>query len=268
MGKKSWHRRQVVNNKRNPPPKKQDTSNHTTDPSDDVSKAEDPPGDIPRCEPYVAEEKRRAEERIFWERQLRLGRCLNWITLGAAIVGLIGLGFVYLSLRSADFATKEANRAWLAPENFSFGDFVSGQPITITGITHNIGKEPALWPSFEYPLAGVLPISPEALRFNGLIKVPDIDMCPPSLVPIEGNVIFPDQKYPYDIQVRPDSKGYPTESQFKDILEGRAVFYLRSCVAYKTFSERHTSPFCYYLIRDPFTGKMRVVHSWTGNGAD
>ena len=37
-----------------------------------------------------------------------------------------------------------ANRAWLYPENFSFGEVAPEKPIHMTMDTQNVGKEPAL----------------------------------------------------------------------------------------------------------------------------
>src|SRR5208283_3367 len=61
--------------------------------------------DTPTAQIVTDEEHHRAAERSRWERQIRVARWLNGITAGAAIVGLMGLFFVYLGIVHADRAT-------------------------------------------------------------------------------------------------------------------------------------------------------------------
>jgi hypothetical protein len=52
-----------------------------------------------------------ADERDFWKRQLRVAKWLNWITAGAAIVGLVGLYIVWRNLGVSRSAANAAERA-------------------------------------------------------------------------------------------------------------------------------------------------------------
>jgi hypothetical protein len=60
-----------------------------------------------------------AAERSFWERQIRVAKGLNWITLFAGIVAVGGLVALYRSITDAEDATIRANRAWLMADHVS-----------------------------------------------------------------------------------------------------------------------------------------------------
>ncbi len=90
------------------------------------------------------EQEHRAHERGFWERQIRVANRLNWITAGGAIVALVGLGFVYWSIISADNATTEANRAWVGIYRADHGPLNITKPMHIQLTLVNTGREPAL----------------------------------------------------------------------------------------------------------------------------
>lgn len=69
-----------------------------------------PPNQPSGGEPPSADEQHRAAERRFWERQLEIATRLNWITVGAVMVGAISLLFLWLSLRDAKKATEAATK--------------------------------------------------------------------------------------------------------------------------------------------------------------
>ena len=51
-----------------------------------------------RIEPAPGDAQKYASEQLYKKKQLRLARCLNFITAGAAVVGLFGLGFLYTQI--------------------------------------------------------------------------------------------------------------------------------------------------------------------------
>lgn len=69
----------------------------------------------PPIETDSSEEQWRADQRRHWKRQLTAQWCLNWITLGAAVVGIGTLPFLYGTLKttqiSADAAKTQADAA-------------------------------------------------------------------------------------------------------------------------------------------------------------
>jgi hypothetical protein len=106
----------------------------------------------PAGAPMIQEVEHRATERRFWDRQIRVAKCLNWITFLSALVALFGLGFVYLGLietkRAGDIARETliaSNRAWLAPVDAIIdGQIQKDQPINTAIVFENTGKGPAL----------------------------------------------------------------------------------------------------------------------------
>jgi hypothetical protein len=86
------------------------------------------------------EQKHRAAERRFWERQITIAKWLNGISAGAAAVALIGLLFLYRSIVGADDATVRANRAWLAPAFRTLAwPLERGGPVGIQIHVQNVG---------------------------------------------------------------------------------------------------------------------------------
>jgi hypothetical protein len=75
-----------------------------------------------RIEKSSDDDKRYTDQQENWGRQLRLSRWLNWITVGAAAVGLFGLFYLYGQLgemRVANKITRDSlnvsQRAWVTP---------------------------------------------------------------------------------------------------------------------------------------------------------
>lgn len=92
------------------------------------------------------EDRHRAAERSFWERQIRVSKWLNGITLFAGAVAVGGLFALYWSITDAEDATVRANRAWIMADHVSAIPGMNAEKMkTIQAwfeIT-NIGKEPA-----------------------------------------------------------------------------------------------------------------------------
>jgi hypothetical protein len=100
-----------------------------------------------------------ADERVFWKRQLKVAKCLNWITAGAAIVSLGGLYILWRSLGVSQSAADAAERALRSQETAFQTDqrpyvVIDGTPQFVTApnvktntqanvILKDIGKTPA-----------------------------------------------------------------------------------------------------------------------------
>ena len=103
-------------------------------------------------------EKHHAEERKFWNRQIRVGKWLNRVTGAASIAALIGLGILYKTLvetQRASNAAAEANRinqraleantrAWVVPGIVEIERLEVDKPLKVRIEFANVGKEPAL----------------------------------------------------------------------------------------------------------------------------
>jgi hypothetical protein len=226
---------------------------------------DDPPTDMkpkraelqaPITHHHPADKEQQAAERDYWRKQIRLSKWMNGITAAAAITAIFGLYLVYLSIVSA-------NRAWLAPENFSFSDFSPNRNIKISMVSDNVGKEPALNPIFSNMDFGfVYPKNMKMLAAPGELQIPEKDMCA-TVQTSPGNVIFPGEKYSYERYITGLDPAKVT-----DVDEGRAVFYYRDCVKYKTFGREHKTSFCFYVYPNLMNQSLETVHCPIGNEAD
>jgi hypothetical protein len=167
--------------------------------------------DIPAAaEPPTAEEHHRAAERHYWKRQIRVGRWYNGITLLAALVGIIGLFFVYRGLvatrRAADAAneanriTREHNvitsRPWIPPNlvvsEITF-DENSQANIIVDFNFKNTGLTPAtnVWPDMTVNVDWQHPLEYAKIQH---------DLCSENRnASTLGNTVFPGQEVPFHL---------------------------------------------------------------------
>ncbi len=260
----NWKNRRRNRNK----PKHDDASpNHLQNPTNDEngSGASLDTGD---SQQKTEGEEHYAAERRFWERQIRVAIWLNAITAGAAVVGLIGLIFVYISIVHADESTIDANRAWIAPRTQALSKNPTvGQPFQVNVEYDNIGHSPATDVRISI--------------INDEIDAPsDRDMT--SLPRDTENIC---EKYPPNIDLGTlyqtasavsggntsfgflqtnSTVGYGNIVANADNTSGRKFYRLRACISYITYKKTHTTRFCALFIPHVNVG----ISCNGGTGAD
>jgi hypothetical protein len=100
------------------------------------------PEKTPSTQSAAEENQHRTDEKSYWKRQLRIAKWLNWITGAAAVVGLLGLVFLYKELGEMQTANKQTKIALHISERayiniggpiFDFDKGVVGLPINNAG---------------------------------------------------------------------------------------------------------------------------------------
>jgi hypothetical protein len=199
-------------------------------------------------EPAAETVKHQADEKEFWNRQLRAAWALNWITCGGSIAALGALAVLISSLWDARFATEEANRAWIAPHG-AYVDPAATDPRTHVGIRilfENMGREPALAVAFKYFVGS----------FPGLAS--------PKNQPISANTtcVPPDESGNPAWPLTPDDSHLIVQrdrqflTAYPFLLRGLATFYIKGCFTYRTFGEVHHTGFCFYFLPADGTNKI------------
>jgi hypothetical protein len=192
---------------------------------------------------HPAEERHRAAERSFWERQIRVAKGLNWITLFAGIVAVGGLVALYRSITDAEDATIRANRAWLMADHVSIIPGTNAERMkTIQAwfeIT-NIGKEPAsdvrtyIKPFWLTPVKNGNSIDMDMQKYNAndtceyTSKQGSLGVVWPRPIPVgeQGPIVVADPGF-----------------------ENGSMYYgFQGCVSYYTFSTLHYTRFCEVLV--------------------
>jgi hypothetical protein len=230
------------------------------------------------------ENRHRAAERRVWKRQIRIAKWLNIITGAAALVGLVGLGFVYLSIIHADQGTIDANRAWLAPTGIWHNRqeaYIAGQPVSYMLLFRNIGKSPALRLNWKIE-NGYVTVTGQKLDVSKTTFSQE-DMCLGMNASDESGVVWPDATQPTytagdgfplpALPVQSDDLGSgPKIKVTQGMIDGTEAFYIRGCVAYATMTIIGKSSFCFYLnpykSMSPTPGGGMSIQCRNGNSAE
>ncbi len=203
----------------------------------------------PPKEPAIAklpagQSSHQAQERDYWGRQLRLARWLNGITLGAAIVGLVGLFFVYRQLVETHDAIARDNRAWIEPMSpvYSITPVKPGDRIGVFIPYDNVGKEPATdLKVFSRPFWIDNPSPPRGGRIDDL-SIPINNTCDlASRSSQKGIIAWHARKNPM-VYAAPELG--TTDYGF---FTGQKIFGYQGCFKYNSFGASHASEFCYLL---------------------
>lgn len=192
----------------------------------------------------------RAEEQEFWKRQIRVGKCLNYITLLSSIVALLGLFALFRSIAVADMATIESNRAWVSPVTAYIGWPNLGKPIAYQIVYENTGHAPALGLNWRFD-NGYFPTPADNdgrkvnIRENSTYadlepKKGGTVEFPRSSIAIEGAI-------PHNFSGSSDKTLHPVVAD-QDMLDDKHRFYVQGCVAYSTMGRVGRSKFCFYYI--------------------
>jgi hypothetical protein len=212
-------------------------------------------------------------------RQLRLSVYLNCITAIGAIVGIVGLIFVYFSLNvtqtAADAARQQAEtaqrsfeseqRARIAVTEASLGAPIEvGKPFSIFVSFQNVGKEPAVDVNIRQR-TGDAP-GPNIDLVSGVI-LPANNTCN-GLEPLEGgNVLYPGVSgYRKGESWRDDSVDW--NAHIQAILDRKLYAFVNGCAVYKTLGKPHHSAYCFYLHKSDVDAQWRFSVCQSGNSAD
>lgn len=219
----------------------------------------------PFINPYTDEQQHRADERIYWRQQIKVGDSLNKITAAAAVIAIVGLLLVGMSYCEARDATMRANRAWLTPNRSRYVVPPSaGGPAKIEIIYGNSGHEPAegfvAQQEFATVQSGLVGnISSYDLldhaEFVGaqttFSKICDQANPPPEGTLDEGPPQYPSSPYELTYPLKVDAGSLP---HYADIVSGNRTLIIHGCFAYRTFGRIHKSEYCMFIAAPQGTG--------------
>jgi hypothetical protein len=194
--------------------------------------------------PSAEEHEHHTHERRFWDRQIRIAKWLNGITLVSAIVALLGLIALYLSIIGADDSTLRANRAWIAP-----GPMVLNWPLEQLGPVRialhieNTGREPAIDIAYAFN-EFLVPYIPEGPGNRIITQVnKTCDGLHPTAA--EGMVLYPAKS---NVAILSGFEDTPANREIAAKARNREdSLIVEGCIAYRTFGATHMSKFRYFL---------------------
>jgi hypothetical protein len=199
---------------------------------------------------YEPSAEYRAEEKRFWDRQIREAKRLNVITLFAGGVAFLALLGLIKSLYDAEYSTVLANRAWLMikPPSVRYSKSGSVESISPTIYLENVGKGPAfdvrvyirpVWtksPTPHYEPNGLKVVNGREVSFEENITCDyvrdqlSIGVIWPNDTPIGANDAFQDEKI-----------------GFSNAID---LYGVQACVSYSTFGETRHTRACFFYTPD------------------
>jgi hypothetical protein len=243
LGRRS-HRRNQIRKTGKAGKKKNNAAENHDKPADNVDEPQDSLLESMTTNPATAEEKHRSDEREFWQRQIRVGLALNWITGAGAAAAICGLIFLLIGLNDGRKALEETNRAWLAPV-WGQLEFVDPNLIVKVKVV-NFGKEPAIdMGKSDVNLRFVDISSKEAFE---AIPWPNIDACKRITPEAHEIVVYP---LPFESDENPTIPILIPKTQ-RDVAahgeglkDGTVGMIITGCIAYLTFGKVHHSQYCF-----------------------
>jgi hypothetical protein len=191
----------------------------------------------------------RTHERNYWRRQIKVAKILNVLTFLAALVGVIGLFFIWKNLEETHLATVYANRAWIktdVPKGLDVRNDNSGEVSTIVTF-QNVGRTPATDVVVSAEGYVMLPIvEPVGSHSGGVLDhqpFRENDIC--ERMPNEGNAgtVWPDSS---SVNF---ASGANTTPSYADIMRQPTFYVYQGCIKYNTLGETHRTKFCYFYDR-------------------
>ena len=201
------------------------------------------------------------EQKGYWERQIRLGKWLNWVTGVGIIVALGALYFVYLQAESARIAAKAAkvsadtllasSRPWVTVKVEIAGGWKDGSNIKAKHTMRNIGPSPAI----------EVRITPSAMphHFGDAsfgdenLAAKQRELCSQGKrggFGFGAPVLFPQEDWHEEIEVGLDKTPIKDAPATDDLQPGFP--YLLGCVTYRfAFGDKsvHQTPYIYAMSR-------------------
>jgi len=244
MGRRSRHRRNQIGKKGQAGKKQHNAPENHHKPASYMNKPQDSLLEPMAANPTATEEQHRSDERIFWERQIGIGRTLNWITGAGAAAAIVGLIFVLIGLSDGRAAIERANRAWLAPL-WGQAEFVSPNFIVKVRIV-NFGKEPATDVDKSEVALNFVDISTQ--KAADAIPWPSIDACKRITPKPHEMVVYPlpiesEQNPTVPVVVPVTEPGLA--AQLQGVKDGTVGMIFTGCIAYLTFGKTHHSQYCF-----------------------
>jgi len=133
-GRRIWEQKQQQQNAA------QHTSRPPNEPQTKIASA-----DPATAQPSSNNEQHQTKEEVFWNRQIDTAKGLNYITLGAASVAIVGLIFVSRSIEHADQGNVDTNRAWISTFAPTFYEVaMNNRPVKVQVEYENVGRQPAI----------------------------------------------------------------------------------------------------------------------------
>jgi hypothetical protein len=190
-------------------------------------------------QPATEEYRHNTEERSFWERQIRVARGLNWITGVGAVVGVLGLIFIYAGLQESRRSNIDANRAWISPTGMSATGGIDGtDDIPIQIHYSNLGKSPALKMDAQFD-AVTVPTPANLHSYDSLSGGPN-NTCKRTALIEESYAIFPNGS-----QDNRRETIIPRVRVTPLVRSNQAAILIQGCFKYETMGEIHYSWFCF-----------------------
>ena len=198
------------------------------------------------AQPSCKDEQWHNEQKTYWDRQIRIGYLLNWITGIAAGIAFLALIPLYIQMQSAQNALKVTERAWVIVKGITLEDFmVAGQePVAIAGF-YNSGHTPALQVSVHHFQRIVPSLAPK--------DKPDFRRIAGESVTVVGpdSKVTSKQKY---MSV--------TMEEMSNMAAGRAYLYNYGIIQYMDiFGIDHWTMFC-YRSRDLTDRNLVACSEW------
>jgi hypothetical protein len=217
--------------------------------------------DTTAAQPPTPNEQHQAKEELFWDRQIETAKGLNYITLGAAAVAILGLFFINRSIQHTDQGNIDANRGWIAMDSMAAtGEIGGDKNIDLQIYFLNVGRSPALklgsyfWfdstPNVDKSESVALVIGPN-------------HTCDSATILPDGPTIFQNPKPEWI------STTFPRKSIPIATLSNDRALYVQGCLIYETMHETHHTWFCFLAYRNgKFATASATVTCKDGHGAD
>jgi hypothetical protein len=194
-------------------------------------------------------EEHLSEQRKHWATIERRALWLNGFTGVAAVVGLVGLGGLFIlwnTLQQAKTATEAANRAWVSTILSAYFNVPAvGEPVTVHMQFANFGHEPAVDVTF-FVRFDTIP-TPQTWRVADTEEITD-NVCDPAPVPniMKSGVITPGASYAAILQ-----SNVPGSNKiiWDDGLNAEhTTLRAKACLTYMSFNVRRYTRSCRLFI--------------------
>jgi hypothetical protein len=176
-----------------------------------------------------------------------------------AIATLILAVIAIVTMERAEAITKQAERAWLSPMGAILQQIIEeDKPISFDLFFQNSGKQPAFDVVFRQQNAIIK--APPKTDWSGFV-VDKNNTCEGLEPSVGALTVYPNNIGPMGTSFRvfDSASGINPILANKPIADGTLTYYVRGCIAYKTFGETHHSAFCYAILHNSTTGPPTSV---------
>ena len=190
--------------------------------------------------------------------------------LGAlsSLGALVGLFFIYDTLKATKESTEDANRAWIDVENPDFSKIYTSQSPVVTVDLVNLGREPA-----QAIQANFLADSAEISTGQWVteFKVQPFDPCAGETMSPKG-ILFTDKPIRQIVDLS-KTRSISEQGKIKTVViaglkSDKSVMYIFGCVTYVTYGIIRHTRYCYYVEDDLASQTFVTRRCPSGNSAD